>query len=346
MKGKKFKIILFVGVAIGIMAALFLVFKPSSQNIPTLSSSVVAGTLKHDGIERSYLSYKPKDLPPSSPLVIVFHRAKSTGLQMRELTGYRFDKMADREKFMVVYPDGYEGNWNDCRQSAKDSAHKRNIDDVGFINALIDSFAEEHRIDQSRVFLTGLSNGGHMCFRLAMEIPEKIASIAVIAAHVPVKANNACRTPDVPVSILLASGTEDPINPFEGGEVSILGIIKKGQVLSAMGTVDYWMQHYGMTGSPTLTRFSDSEADDGSWVERETWGNQGENRISLYTVHGGGHTIPGAKPSLPIFWGETNQDIMMVDEIVSFFNMESNHQAPVISKEPLADLPGTNVLPK
>jgi len=322
---KKTKIIFSIILSIIILStALFLIFRPPTQEVPKLSSSIIEKTIKHNGLDRTYSFYKPKGLQPLSPLVIVFHRAKSSGIQMRELTGYRFDKIADDDNFIVVYPDGYEGNWNDCRKSAKDSAHKLNIDDVGFIKSLIDLFVKEYSIDRSRVFLTGLSNGGHMCFKLAMEISDKIRAIAAIAAHIPVKENNSCSIPHVPVSILLVSGTNDPINPFEGGDVSILGIIKKGQVLSAMGTVEFWLKAFGISASPTFLKFPDKKPDDGSWIDRKTWSSKGNNQIALYTVHGGGHTIPGTKQHLSFFWGKTNQDIIMVDEIMKFFSALKN----------------------
>lgn len=317
---KKHKYILIVTLTIVLLSTVSCVLlNPPSQEMPILSVPIIEETIKHDGIERSYLFYKPKDLEPSPPLVIVLHRAKSTGGQMRELTGYDFDKIADRNKFIVVYPDGYEGNWNDCRKSAKDSAHALNIDDVGFINALIESFAKKHGIDRSRVLLTGLSNGGHMCFRLAIELSEKISAVAAIAAHVPVQENNICHMPDIPVSILLVSGTEDPINPFEGGEVSILGLIKKGQVLSSIQSAEFWLKAYGLKNVSNHTIFPDKNPDDKSWIERQYWDNKSGIEINLYTVHGGGHTIPGTKQNLSFFWGSTNQDISMTDEIINFF---------------------------
>ena len=159
-----------------------------------------------------------------------------------------------------------------------------------------------------------------MCFRLAVEMPQKFAGFAAIAAHVPEAGNSCCRAPAAPVSILLSSGTQDPINPFHGGMVSILGIIDKGRVISAMDTASYWMVDAAAEYSSEVRTFPDRDPEDGSQVALHQWTGNNGRTIRLYTVNGGGHTIPGTISHYPSFIvGGTNQDIHIADEIVPFF---------------------------
>lgn len=279
-------------------------------------------TITHDGHERSFAYYLPVSIDRPPALVFVLHGSKGSGRLIREMTGYGFDRLAEKENMIPVYPNGFEGHWNGCRKGASDSAHQRNVDDVGFISAMIDYFAGHYSIDRSRVYATGFSNGGHMCFRLAVEIPDRIKAFAAIAAHVPVPENSSCPPPSMPVSMMLVSGTKDPINPYQGGMVSILGLIDKGEVRSAVDSAAYWLQAAGLDEPDVVHAFPDIDREDASHVEFRQWKGTGGTTVRLYTVHGGGHTIPGGTGYYPSFIvGRTNQDIMIAEEIMNFFSI-------------------------
>lgn len=296
-------------------------FQPSVPKPNSLSSSIDDDIIQLGDTKRSFHYYVPMDLPDNSPLVIILHGSRGSGQQMRRMTAYHFDLLAENRQFIAVYPDGYEGHWNGCRQSANDTAHTLNIDDTGFVEALIEYFIRNNNINKNCVFLAGFSNGGHMCFRLASEIPEKIAAIAVIAAHVPVKENSSCSKPSKPISALFCSGTKDPINPFQGGEVSILGLIKKGQVVSAIDSANYFWE-VGNINDETIEiiKFQDKDVTDESDVRLWKWQNTNGIEINLFIIEGGGHTIPGTPQYYPSFIvGKTNHDIHIANEVVSFF---------------------------
>jgi polyhydroxybutyrate depolymerase len=121
--------------------------------MPPLSTVIQRGTIRVSDRERSYLAYVPAKLPFGSALVIVLHGTGMDGKKMRKWTGYEFDRLADRQGFAVVYPDGYRGNWNDCRRNATFAAKKENIDDVSFILAVIDRFRAEHAVDAKQVYV-------------------------------------------------------------------------------------------------------------------------------------------------------------------------------------------------
>jgi polyhydroxybutyrate depolymerase len=96
------------------------------------------------------------------------------GEMMRKGTGYEFDVLADRYGFGVVYPDGYENNWNDCRRTAAYPAKRLNIDDMSFLRAIIQRFRVVNGSAEAPVFAVGYSDGGEMAHRLAMRPPGKL----------------------------------------------------------------------------------------------------------------------------------------------------------------------------
>ena len=141
----------------------------------------------YDDLERTYRIHIPPSLPEnaSTSLLFVLHGGGGTGENMeRTLTLGGFNKLADKHKFIVVYPDGIERHWNDGR-IVNNTAHQKKIDDVGFLSALIDNLIEEFNGDPKRIFFTGISNGAMMSYRLAFDIPEQIAAIAPVAGAIP-----------------------------------------------------------------------------------------------------------------------------------------------------------------
>jgi len=145
------------------------------------------------------------------------------GARMRVFTGYEFDRLADQHGFVVLYPDGYRRNWNDCRKHATFPAKLQNIDDMSFIRTLIARVMAEQGVDEKSVYVFGYSNGGHMAFRLAMEAPDEVAAIAAVAASLPTPDASSCPQQGRTSRIMLINGTEDPINPYQGGVVRFFG---------------------------------------------------------------------------------------------------------------------------
>src|SRR5213082_2472391 len=127
---------------------------------PKLTGTVTrqGGTFK--GLQRSYILYVPRNLSPGAPLLFMFHGSGGDGPSTREVTGYRFDMLADQYKFIVAYPDGFETTWNDCRKASPQPARVMTIDDESFIEGMIARIAADYRIDRKRVFAAGHSNGG------------------------------------------------------------------------------------------------------------------------------------------------------------------------------------------
>jgi polyhydroxybutyrate depolymerase len=254
------------------------------------------------------------------PLVFLLHGGGGTGEGMGKLTVGGFNRLADREGFIIVYPDGIEKHWNDGRGLQAYRAHLENIDDVGFISALIEHLIRTLNVDPNRIYAAGISNGGQFSQRLACELSGRIAAIGVVAIQLPEHLPSSC-APKRPVSVLMMPGTEDPLVPWEGGEIGFRRGRKFGRVLSVPESMRFWAKHNQCPISPLITYEPDRDPKDGTRVRRETYGPCGhETEVLLYAIEGGGHTWPGGDQYLPAgIIGRTSRDIDANEVIWGFF---------------------------
>ena len=275
-----------------------------------------------DGLQRGYKIHIPPSLPQnfSPPLIFVLHGGGGTGDGMeRSLTLGGFNSLSDENSLIVVYPDGIERNWNDGRKNVSDPAHQQNIDDIGFFNALIENLTNEFNIDPNRIYSTGISNGAMMSYRLALDLPEKIAAIAPVAGAIPVDIlpqNPAF----IPLSVCVISGTTDPLVPWEGGTVGTKRH-PRGIVISVPDSVNYWVVNNKCNNTPETILLPDIDPADGTRVYYHRYGN-GENdtEVVLYEIENGGHTWPDGYQYLSkLFVGRTSKDINATEVIWDFF---------------------------
>jgi len=181
---------------------------------------------------------------------------------------------------------------------------------------------ETYDANADRVYAVGTSNGGHMCQRLADEIPERLAAIGVI---VSARAkNNKCVDSDMPLSVLFMNGTDDTFIPYEGGDV----ISGRGVVLSTDETVDYWINRNQTNTTPTVDELPNVDQRDKSSVEKYRYSNGKDGtEVVLYKVVGGGHTEPSIAEKISAIYaaivGVQNNDIEMADEVWAFFKDKS-----------------------
>jgi len=216
-------------------------------------------------------------------------------------------------------PDGKSG-WNDCRG---DSSTNPQSDDLFFLRKLIRRFTHSFPIDPDRVFASGVSNGGLMVLRLAVELSSQVRAVAAVAAAMPQV--DACSPPVRPVSVLFMNGTADPFMPWNGGPVgSSSGQGNRGTVLSASASVAWWVQFDQTDPVPTVQDLPDLDPQDGSTVRRHTYANGLDGtRVVLYEITGGGHSEPSFEEVFPSWWqnivGPQNHDLEMAEAVWAFF---------------------------
>lgn len=281
-------------------------------------TGLLEATIRIDGRDRRFGYYIPERLASPPPFILAFHGSGGGGERLRGFMGGELERLAEERGFIPVYPEGLEGNWNGCRALAPSSANRLGIDDVGFVRALVARLTRELGTDPERVSALGFSGGGHMAYRLALEIPEQIPAVAVLGASLPVAEELDCRPSGRPVSIMIVNGSADPVNPYGGGEVVAPGGTRLGRVRSTRATAEYFadLHGYGVQSTTSLTRTR--ERDGGTWVEETMWFGASGAFVNLVTIHGGGHTIPGPRSRLPEIVGATERRFHAVREAVSF----------------------------
>jgi len=294
------------------------VFSKSSNQVCTGSSY---DTVFTGGLTRTFRIHIPKSYinSESMPLVIALHGGGGSADAMAVLTLGGFDTLSEREGFLVVYPEGIEKHWNDGRGLKRYRTQRENTDDVAFISFLIDYLYKKYNIDRNRVYVTGMSNGAIMSFRLGCELSDKIAAIAPVAGLMPVKTFGNCR-PSKHISVLIINSTDDPITPWNGGNFK-LGIIRFGKGISVKQATLFWVEVNGCVTLPVVELMPDSDPGDGTRVQRIWYkGGQAGTEVILYKIKGGGHTWPGGYQYLrEKIIGKACNDVNACEIIWNFF---------------------------
>lgn len=237
-------------------------------------------SIEHDGVTRTFRVHVPPsyDADAPTPLVLMFHGGFGSGRQLENGSG--MSVVADREGFLAVYPDGTGAvrTWNGggcCNPAARE-----NVDDVGFVDALLDHLESELCVDRARVFSSGMSNGGILSHRLACELSDRIAAIAPVAGTIMI---DPC-TPTRPVHVMQIHGTDDGHVPWEGG----FGCGPSGaDYTSVPDTLEGWRTRNACDATTTETfAMGDGTCDgyEGCADGGDTW---------LCAIEGGGHSWPG-----------------------------------------------------
>lgn len=257
-----------------------------------------------------------------APLVFVLHGATGTSEQVRRSMAW--DVVAERERLIVVYPQGIGRSWNDGRPAEARRFNPRNAaDDVAFLRRIHDDLLRDNRIDHRRVYVTGISNGGHMTYRMVCEASDMVTAGAAIIANLSVALSRACSGRPMPV--LVMNGTDDPISTWNGRQGTGGAMQNTGpesHVLSAPETFAFFRRRNGCTGE-TERALPDRNPDDRSRIVLvEGSGCRAATR--LYRVEGGGHMAPGLEaqrlgPGLSRMVGNQNRDIEAAEEIWAFF---------------------------
>jgi polyhydroxybutyrate depolymerase len=168
-------------------------------------------------------------------------------------------------------------------------ACETDTDDVAYFEALIDDVSSRVQIDADRIFVTGLSNGGAMSFRLACELP-RIRGAAPIGGAMQFTTGAECKPSD-PRPILYVHGTTDPCWRYEGGEPNCPTGQSGKKHISAQRTINEWKTIAGCRPEPLMTdAWRDGVNDDITTQLQQFQGCFSE--FTHLKVEGGGHTWP------------------------------------------------------
>lgn len=273
-----------------------------------------------NGYERSYLIHLPSEEKMQNPVPLLFHLhgGGGTAKGTPELTFGRFNELSERDGFIVVYPQAIEKNWNDGRKLESVKAWEENIDDVGFITAIVEELTEKYNIDSGKIFTTGMSNGGFMSSRLACDRADIFRGAAILTASLSRDYLTLCK-PEKSLAIMVMNGTKDKLVPYNGGEVKVLKK-SRGEIISTDEIINFWKDINDCTSKKPTIELEDI-VDDGTTVTVDEYSNcKVRGSLILYTINEGGHTWPGGKQYLGEWLiGKTNRDINACDVIWNYF---------------------------
>jgi polyhydroxybutyrate depolymerase len=225
------------------------------------------------------------------PLVLAFHGGGGHAEYMADDANYGLQRKADEAGFIVAFPNGYSklpggkfATWNagGCCGDARD----RGSDDVGFARAVVKAIQARHRVDASRVFATGMSNGGMLSHRLACEAADVFRAVASVAGT---DATSSC-APGRPVSVLHIHARDDTHVLFNGGAGAdaFRDTSKVMDFVSVPETIARWVRRDQCTAPPQ--RMLDKP---GAYCETHA-GCAGGAQVQLCVTETGGHSWPGA----------------------------------------------------
>jgi polyhydroxybutyrate depolymerase len=254
-----------------VVATLALVV-PAAAAAP--GGTVARGSVQVDGMTRTYRLFMPVRPKKPAPVVLVFHGGFGTGERVAMQTG--FDAEAERRGFIAVYPDGIGRAWNAGPCCGAPS--RSDLDDVAFVSKLLDKLQRQYPVDKRRIFATGISNGGLISYRLACELPSRIAAAAPVAATLI----SDC-SPKAAVSILHVHGVEDENIPMEGGK-GTRGVTGYDWPPVQAG-IDRWRTLNGCPATPKTMAVGD--------VTTRSWTPcRSKTEVRLVTLAGVAHTWP------------------------------------------------------
>ena len=286
-------------------------------------------TLLHNDLQRRYWLYVPSGYTPDDrlPLVVNLHALTRNGSQ--QITASGMNEVAEREGFLVAYPDAVNADWFGPQ------------DNVGFIDALLDQVSSDYSVDTSRVYATGLSQGGMMSYILSAQRPDKFAAIASVAGPRPFDFGGnmdvlyppeVAATPNRPFPLLHMHGTGEAFFiPYNGGPSPF----RPDQVFPSVEQIaSSYAENNGCDTTPSIVDLEDLNQTDNSTVQVISYdlcdtytassGDSVAAEVLLYRIVGGGHTWPGGGSGPPR--EVINRDINASHEIWDFF---SRHQLPV-----------------
>jgi polyhydroxybutyrate depolymerase len=280
-------------------------------------------TLKHNGRERSAIIHVPARAAAKRalPVILNFHGGGGHGANEQEYS--LMDRLAERESFIAVYPNGSGrfGNrlltWNAGSCCAYTALN--NIDDVGFVRALLAELSSQLPIDRRRVFATGMSNGGMMAHRLAAEASDLIAAVAPVAGGIVLPTIKTSRA----VPVMHIHSVDDPRALYGGGLGSPFPLTKSQVFHSNIDKmIAKWVRHNGCASEPTIgDRRSDRDARGHTATKYVYSKCRDGTEVVLWKLTGAGHVWPGGKQKvMERILGPSTDIVDANQEMWSFFS--------------------------
>ena len=254
---------------------------------------------------REYYFSLPEDTSKPFPIIINFHGFLSHAMDQQGFS--QMDNYAHQNGIGVIYPEGIKRSWNVGKAILNDE------NDIGFVNALIDSVSLKYNIDSNRIYACGFSNGGTFSYELICGLSNKIAAFGSVGGNFSINKNRLCNI-NREIPLIHIHGTRDRLQKYNHSD---------GDFLSTIESVNYWA-NYNQFDIKVVENIEDFHKKDGTTVEKHTYSKNNSNtQVIHFKVVKGGHLWLGSPIAdwltLRLFFGRNNHEINSSKEIVDFF---------------------------
>jgi len=256
----------------------------------TVHSQLITDSVLIENHYRSFIYNTPTGDLKNGNLMFVMHGSGGNSLEMMSHTA-KLEAMCAKEKLLLVYPNGYQHYWNECRKYSTAAANKEDINDNAFFTAMINYFQKKYGISKKNIYAAGFSGGGQMAYKLALTMPDQIRAITAVVANMPDSASCDCVLAGKAKPVLIINGTDDKTNPYNGGEMFVNNA-SYGVVLSTEKTFTYWANLAGYKTVPAKTLLPDADPNDKKTIEEYSYTSKLKPPVTLLKVVGGHHDYP------------------------------------------------------
>ena len=261
--------------------------------------------INFDGKTREYYISLPEDTSKPVPIIINFHGFLSHAMDQKGFS--QMDNYAHHNGIGIVYPEGVKRSWNVGKAILNDE------NDIGFVNALIDSVSSNYNIDSNRIYACGFSNGGTFSYELMCGLSNKIAAFGSVGGNFSINENRLCNI-DREIPLIHIHGTKDRLQKYNSSD---------GDFLSTIESVNYWAK-YNQLDKIVVENIEDIYKKDGTTVERYTYTKvNSDTKVIHLKVVNGGHLWLGSPIAdwltLRLFFGKNNHEMNSSEELVDFF---------------------------
>lgn len=289
---------------VAVFAAIIIAMPAAAQLMRAGPAAMPAGMSEQQvtsGGTARYFLVQDENVRPGAPVIVLLHGGTQS---MRRMFGRMggsaqnaWREIARENGALLLVPNATNQSTGDARgdnQQWYDTRFPRaqREGDVRFIRDMLDWAAARYRFDARRVYVSGASNGGMMTYALLVDAPERFAAGAAFIANLPAD-ESYIATPSRPTPLMIMDGTEDPMVPYNGGQV----VRRNGLVRSAPASAAWWVAVNSANATGARIALPDGDPSDGCRIDGTHYNaNAGGAPVVFYTVHGGGHSMPS--PSL------------------------------------------------
>jgi len=271
-------------------------------------TTIKKDVINFDGRKREYYISLPQNMSKPIPLIINFHGFSSNAIEQQEFS--QMDNYAHMNGVGVIYPEGVNKSWN---VGLKVEQFMNEENDIGFVDALIDTVTSKYNIDSNRIYVCGFSNGGEFSYELMCGLSNKIAAFGSVGGNFTINEERSCNVKrEIP--LIHIHGTKDKLAKYNGYDKYYLSTIE---------SVNFWAKH-NQLDELIVKNIKDTHKKDRTTVEKYTfYKNNSDTKVIHLKVVNGGHVWLGSPAFDMLYWkllfGKNNREINSSKELIDFF---------------------------